>query len=48
MEGKRASKISKYITDGGYKDKDKWEVAATKMIDNMIKLEKVLQPFIIT
>lgn len=46
IEGKRACRIAKYFNDGGYRDKDKWDLIASKMIDAMIRLEKAFQPFI--
>jgi hypothetical protein len=46
LEGKRACRIKKRITIGGYRDDDKWSEIHEAMIDNMIKLDQSLKPFI--
>jgi hypothetical protein len=47
LDSKRASRISKYFEIGGYKDnKEKWENVSEIMVNNMIRLEKALSPFI--
>jgi len=46
LEGKRACRIAKYVTIGGYRDKDKWDIIADAMIQDMINLEKSLNPYI--
>jgi len=47
LDGKRASRIAKYIEKGGYRDdKEKWRGTIEEMIDTMIKFEKALPPFI--
>jgi hypothetical protein len=46
LEGKRACRIKKQITVGGYRDEDKWSEIQEQMIDYMIKLEQSLRPFI--
>jgi hypothetical protein len=47
LDGKRASRIAKYIENGGYRDdKERWESIAIIMVENMMKLEKALAPFI--
>jgi len=46
LDNKRASRIAKHFNDIGYKDENKWEELADAMIDNMIKLEKALSPFL--
>jgi len=46
LEGKRACRIKKQITIGGYRDEDKWTEIQELMIDNMIKLEQSMRPFI--
>jgi hypothetical protein len=45
LEGKRACRIRKHITIGGYRD-DEWSEIHEAMIDYMIKLERSLKPFI--
>jgi hypothetical protein len=47
LEGKRACRIRKRISSGGYRDEeDKWPIIHEKMIEAMIKLEKSLRPYI--
>jgi len=47
LDGKRACRISKRITVGGYRDEeDKWPRIHESMIDAMSRLEKSLKPFI--
>jgi hypothetical protein len=46
LEGKRACRIRKHITIGGYRDDDIWPEIHETMIDSMIKLEHSLKPFI--
>ncbi len=46
LEGKRACRIKKHITIGGYRDDEKWADIHDQMIDYMIKLEQSLRPFI--
>lgn len=46
LEGKRACRIKKQITIGGYSDEDKWSKIQDQMIDYMVKLEQSLRPFI--
>jgi len=46
LDTKRACRISKQITLGGYRDQDKWPEIHEQMIDAMIRLEKALKPFI--
>lgn len=48
LEGKRACRIAKLITAGGYRDENKWDEVIDHMIEEMIKLEKTLSPFIST
>jgi len=45
LEGKRACRIRKQINVGGYRD-DNWDQIQEEMVDNMIKLENALRPFI--
>lgn len=44
LEGKRACRIKKLITRGGYRDESKWASVHDAMIDAMIRLEKALRP----
>lgn len=47
LEGRRACKISKIITAGGYRDEEeKWPAIHTEMIKTMVRLEKALRPYI--
>ena len=47
LEGKRACRISKRITVGGYRDKEeKWPEIHEAMVDSMTRLEKSLKPYI--
>jgi len=47
LEGKRACRIKKTISLGGYRDEDnKWPEVHEAMIDAMIRLEKALKPYI--
>lgn len=47
LEGKRACRISKRISDGGYRDEEeKWPRVHEAMVDSMIRLEKSLKPYI--
>jgi len=47
LEGKRACRIRKTITIGGYRsDEENWAKIHDAMIDAMIKLEKALSPFV--
>ena len=45
LDDKRASRISKKIFLGGYRDEQKWDEIQSQMIDEMIRLEKALKPF---
>jgi hypothetical protein len=47
LEERRASRISKKITIGGYRDEDKWPAIHEAMIDAMIRLEKSMNPYIL-
>jgi hypothetical protein len=42
MEGKRACRIKKTITEGGYLDEKHWPKVHEVMVDTMIRLEKAL------
>lgn len=44
LNDKRACRIRKVVTAGGWRDEDKWAEQQDKMIDAMIRLEKALQP----
>lgn len=46
LDTKRASRISKKIEIGGYRDEEKWSEIQDALIDAMIGLEKSLKPFI--
>jgi hypothetical protein len=46
LDTKRASRISRYFENGGYRNQDKWPHVADEMIDGMIALERSLGPFI--
>ncbi len=47
LDGKRASRIVKYLTNGGYKDeREKWNSICENMIANMIKLEKAIGSYL--
>jgi hypothetical protein len=43
LDTKRACRITKIITRGGYRDESKWESIHDGMIDAMIRLEKALR-----
>jgi hypothetical protein len=46
LENRRPCRIAKYVDEGGYKDPEKWSDIIEKMIENMIKLERALSPFV--
>lgn len=47
LEGRRACRIAKYIERGGYRDpEEEWDKIQDVMIDNMIRLESALRPYI--
>jgi predicted HicB family RNase H-like nuclease len=46
LEGKRACRIKKVITIGGYRDEERWPQIHEAMVDAMIRLEKSLNPYI--
>lgn len=46
LDGKRACRIRKEITAGGYRDNEKLSGIQDDMIDKMIRLSKALKPFI--
>jgi hypothetical protein len=46
LENKRASRIRKTITRGGWKDPEKWTEIHSAMTDAMIRFERALKPFI--
>lgn len=46
MEGKRACRIRKTITEGGYLDEGNWPKIHEAMIDTMIRFHKALTPHI--
>lgn len=46
LDNKRARRIAKSITVGGYRDPEKWDSTIDAMIDAMIRLEKTLSPII--
>ncbi len=46
LEGKRACRICKPISLGGYKDENKWPKIHEVMVDTMIKFESAIKPYI--
>ena len=46
LEGKRACRIRKTLTSGGYQDEAKWPEIQDEMIDAMIDLAKAIKPHI--
>lgn len=47
LDGKRASRIAKYLDMGGYRDdKEKWDKICDTMIEHMINFEKAIAPYI--
>ncbi len=47
MEGKRACRLRKKITAGGYLDEQDWPNVHEAMVKNMIQLEKALSPHLL-
>jgi hypothetical protein len=46
LESKRACRISKHLSLGGYRDENKWNEVTEEMVDSMIKFAKALKPYI--
>jgi hypothetical protein len=46
LDNRRASRIAKYFNDIGYRDENRWEYLADAMIENMIKFEQAISPFL--
>jgi len=46
LEGRRACRIRKTFSVGGYLDEDKWPEVHESMVDAMVRLEKALKPYI--
>jgi hypothetical protein len=46
LEGRRACRIKKEFSIGGYRDEEKWEEIQNAMIDAMIRFEKAFRPYI--
>lgn len=46
LDTKKASRVSKRIDLGGYRDDEKWPEIQDALIDTMIRLERSLRPFI--
>lgn len=46
LDNKRASRIAIHFEDIGYNDQDKWPILSAQMVDSMIRLEKVLSPYL--
>lgn len=46
LDNKRASRIRKSLTIGGWKDEEKWPAVSAAMAEAMIKLEKALKPYV--
>lgn len=44
LDNKRASRITKLYSSGGYADEDNWPVVAGEMTDGMVRLERALTP----
>ena len=48
MDGRRACRIAKYFEGLGYKDKNEWDKLSNEMIDQMVRFEKVFQPYLLS
>jgi hypothetical protein len=46
LDNKRACRIRKSFSLGGWKEPDKWDAAAAAMVDSMVRFEKALKPHI--
>lgn len=46
LEGKRACRIRKDLTVGGYRDEERWPAIFEAMVDAMVRLERALKPYI--
>jgi len=46
LEGRRACRVRWIVTDGGWKDPERWPQIQTEAIDAMIRLEKAFRPHI--
>lgn len=46
LDGRRACRVRKRITLGGYRDEDRWPSIYEQMVDAMVRLEKSLRLFI--
>ncbi len=46
LEGRRASRISYHLSDGGLANRERWPEIQDAMIDAMIRLEKAFSPYI--
>lgn len=46
LEDQRFWRIDKWLSLGGYRDKEKWSEIQDAMIDAMIRLEKAFRPHI--
>lgn len=46
LDNRRACRIRKVVTLGGYRDEEKWSRVQDEMIDAMVRLEKALGPHI--
>jgi len=44
LKGRRACRIAKRLSLGGYRDEDRWPEIQEAMIDAMVRLEKALKP----
>jgi hypothetical protein len=47
LEGKAACRICKGIALGGYRDEERWPAIQDAMIDAMIRLGKVFEPYVV-
>jgi len=46
LDNKRASRIGIRFSDGGVRDKEKWDTTQDRMIEKMIKIEEVFREYI--
>lgn len=46
LDSKRACRISFQLDNGGYRDEESWPEIQDAMIDSMIRMERVLKPYI--
>ena len=46
LEGKRACRVKKVVSGGGWQDEEAWPKVQAEMIDAMIRLDKALRPYL--